>query len=199
MIPLATATDVPSMNLLYPKITWPQMRSMIGMAGVGALVAGLYGIVHDEVTYTIAPEYFTRLKFAQFAWANFGLPPRLRVAEIGFLATCWVGFFGVWFLARLMVSTRWSADIVRRHIVMGMLLMLAGALCGAVTGGLLTLEFLAYLGLDYSQMAAECGVKDVAAFTHVACIHSGSYLGGLACWALAVILILSVRPHRRLA
>ena len=74
---------------------------MLGYAGLGAVLAGLYGILHDEITYTISPEYFTRLKFYQFDYADFGLPPRVLVAEIGFLATWWVGFFAAWFLARL--------------------------------------------------------------------------------------------------
>ena len=65
---------------------------MLGYAALGSLFAGAYGVLHDQVTYSICPEYFTRLKFSQFNFANFGLSPRIFVAEIGFLATCWVGF-----------------------------------------------------------------------------------------------------------
>ena len=71
------------MNILYPKIRWASLPAMLGYAGLGAVLAGLYGILHDEITYTISPEYFTRLKFYQFDYADFGLPPRVLVAEIG--------------------------------------------------------------------------------------------------------------------
>jgi hypothetical protein len=57
------------------------------VCGVGSLLAGFYGILHDQVTYSISNEYFTRLKFPQFHYANFGLSHRVFVAEIGFLAT----------------------------------------------------------------------------------------------------------------
>ena len=60
---------------------------MFGFAVTGALIAGAYGILHDQITYTISPEYFTKLKFEQFHYANFGLPRRVFVGEVGFLAT----------------------------------------------------------------------------------------------------------------
>lgn len=56
--------------------------------------AELYGIVHDDATYTIAPEHFTRFKYEQFGFEPswFG-GDRQTVAVIGFLATCWTGMF----------------------------------------------------------------------------------------------------------
>jgi len=168
------------MNLLFPKITWPDFKRMVRMGLGGALAGGLYGIVHDEITYTLCPEYFTRLKFAQFGWADFGLPPRLHVAEIGFLATCWVGFIGVWFLARLALSHRDSKDQVRQHVMGGVLLMLAGGVLGGLIGNFFQMHWLGLDAPDWDTMAAEHSITDVAAFTRVASIHNGSYLGGLA-------------------
>ena len=86
---------------------------MLGYALVGALFAGIYGMVHDQVTYSICPEYFTRLKFSQFRYANFGLPPRVFVVEIGFLASWWVGLFAGWFIARIAVPSFPPAAAVR--------------------------------------------------------------------------------------
>ena len=64
------------MNILYPKIRLAQLPTMLGYAALGGLLAGLYGVVHDQVTYSISQEYFTRFKFLQFHYADFGLPPR---------------------------------------------------------------------------------------------------------------------------
>ena len=72
------------MNILYPKIGLALLPAMLRYAVVGAILAGVYGALHDEVTYSISSEYFTRLKFSQFHYANCGLPERLFVAEIGF-------------------------------------------------------------------------------------------------------------------
>jgi hypothetical protein len=74
-------------NLIYPRFPLNRWPAMLGVAAIGALIAGSYGIVHDQITYTISPEYFTRLKFEQFKWANRGWPTRAFVGEIGFLAS----------------------------------------------------------------------------------------------------------------
>ena len=89
------------MNLLYPKIPKERLPSIIRLAAFGAIVAGAYGALHDQVSYTISPEYFTKLKFEQFAWADFGWPRRAFVAQVGFLATWWVGLIAGWALARV--------------------------------------------------------------------------------------------------
>jgi hypothetical protein len=114
------------MNLLYPKIPLASLPVMFGYAMTGAVLAGIYGVVHDQATYSISPEYFTRLKFAQFHYADFGLPARVLVAEIGFLATWWVGFIAGWFMARITVPT-FSRAAAIRHTACGFLIVLACA------------------------------------------------------------------------
>lgn len=71
------------------------MRKFAVLSGtifISILLAGLYGILHDQITYTIAPEYFTKFKFDQFGFgpAWFG-GDRWTVVVIGFLATWWTG------------------------------------------------------------------------------------------------------------
>ncbi len=34
------------------------------------LLSGLYGIIHDQISYTVSPEYFTKFKFQQFGIAG---------------------------------------------------------------------------------------------------------------------------------
>ncbi|RZK22742.1 MAG: hypothetical protein EOO56_07425, partial [Hymenobacter sp.] len=66
----------------------------LGFTGLTTLLAGLYGIAHDQLTYSISSEYFTKFKYEQFGFepAWFG-GHRPTVAVIGFLATWWVGLF----------------------------------------------------------------------------------------------------------
>ena len=54
------------------------------------LICGIYGILHDQFTYTISPEYYTKFKFIQFQTAE-AIPNRLVVSIVGFMATWWVG------------------------------------------------------------------------------------------------------------
>jgi len=75
---------------------------------IAPILGGVYGIIHDQITYTISNEYYSKFKFVQFGlsedhWAmghNIGtekLPeiklrqPRLGALIIGILATWWVG------------------------------------------------------------------------------------------------------------
>jgi hypothetical protein len=75
------------MNVWYPNIPARQWLAVIRMAVLGAVCAGIYGVLHDQISFTISPEYFTKVKFRQFGYADFGGPPRVFAGEIGFLAT----------------------------------------------------------------------------------------------------------------
>jgi hypothetical protein len=57
----------------------------LGFTGLITLLTGLYGIVHDQLTYSISSEYFTKFKYEQFGFepAWFG-GHRPTVAVIGF-------------------------------------------------------------------------------------------------------------------
>jgi hypothetical protein len=177
----------PMRNILYPNIKLAQLPAMLGYAVLGALVAGAYGIMHDQVTYTISVEYFTKLKFAQFHYANFGLPPRVFVAEIGFLATWWVGFFGGWLIARVAVP-RLPADKTFRYSLRSYGIMLSVAFLGSTTGYLYGLrphpDYAAWL-----SAAEALHLCDLPSFVRVAYIHNASYLGGLVGLIAAVVYI----------
>ncbi|MBN1149739.1 hypothetical protein JXA84_00775 [candidate division WOR-3 bacterium] len=59
------------------------------------LIAGIYGMLHDQFTYTVSREYYTKFKFIQLGLTKNGetltYPERLGVAKVGFLATWWTG------------------------------------------------------------------------------------------------------------
>jgi hypothetical protein len=55
------------------------------------LVAGLFGALHDQISYSVSNEYFTKFKFAQFHLLNPDTPTRLHVAAVGFVASWWMG------------------------------------------------------------------------------------------------------------
>jgi hypothetical protein len=195
------------MNLLYPRIPADRWLPMLGIGALGALAAGAYGILHDQITYTLSPEYFTHLKFSQFRWANLGLPPRFFVGEIGFLATWWVGFFGGWVLARVTAPFA-PPRVMLRLALRGFRTMIAAAMLSGAVGycyGLMQHPTAANSGI--ADFAESIGVQDVPAFVRVAYIHNGGYLGGLAGLVAAALtqrraakregLRLEKRPSRR--
>ena len=181
-------------SLLYPKLRLDLLAPMLSYAVVGALIAGVYGVFHDQITYSISPEYFTRLKFLQFHYADFGFPARVFVAEIGFLATWWVGLIAGWFLAWVAVPT-FPAEKARFGVFRGFGIIFAGALVAALVGFLLGLR----LGPDsdlsnWQRFATSRGVVDLPNFVRVAYIHNASYLGGLV-GLIVALLRLRCRGH----
>lgn len=146
------------------------------MAALGALAAGLFGILHDQITFTISPEYFTRMKFGQFAGTDLGLPPRLRVALIGFLGSWWLGLIGGWFLARIAQARFRSPG---RRITHAAAAILGMAALGGGAGGWLGPGWLENRS-GWSEALQAMGVTDAAAFRQVAGVHLGTYLGALA-------------------
>lgn len=182
--------------LLYPKFGLNLLPAMLGYAVLGALVAGCYGVLHDQITYSISPEYFTRLKFFQFHYADFGLPPRVFVAEIGFLAAWWVGLIAGWFLARVVVPTRHRVQ-ARTDILRGFAIIFSCGFAGSLLGfswGLLRGPNADYA--DWNGFVATHGVVDLPSFVRVACIHNASYLAGLI--GLIVALIHVRRPKQQM-
>lgn len=162
---------------------------MLGYAVLGALLSGFYGVLHDQITYSISPEYFTRLKFSQFHYADFGLPPRILVAEIGFLATWWVGFISGWLLARIAVPA-FPPGIALRHLSRGFLIILTSAFAAASTGYVLgRLRCVNPDFSDWQPFAAARGIMDLPSFVRVAYIHNAGYLGGLMGLIIAILYL----------
>jgi hypothetical protein len=178
-----------ALNLLYPKLRRDELPLMLALAATGAIVAGVYGALHDQITYSISEEYFTRVKFGQFHYADFGFPPRVFVAEIGFLASWWAGFFGCWFLARVAVPRHPARRATRFTLQGGVILLL-----GSLAGGLLAWALAAARGpsaihADWKSVAAEFQIEQLDRFVMAAYIHNGSYLGCLLGLVAAVIYV----------
>ncbi|MEO5912947.1 MAG: hypothetical protein ABIS50_01855 [Luteolibacter sp.] len=169
------------------------MRKAAWLALAGTLIAGTFGIIHDQITYTISPEYFTRMKFDQFHAWDFGFPRRVFVAEIGFLATWWVGLIAAWFLARVALRKfQFPAKSVMRTMasIVGFVVLLGVA--AYFTGPSLLAD-----RSGWRESLESIRVIDQVAFNRVAAIHLASYGGALIGWIAAMAWFLS-RPKSRI-
>lgn len=181
------------LKYVFPRIVWADVRRKIIVAIIGGLIAGLYGVVHDHVTYAISPEYFTNLKFQQFDYADFGFGNRIFVYTIGFLATWWVGFIAAFALAAHLIPKQ-AGEVANRQIRRGFICIFAFTFAcglGAFFYGL-------WRGphADYSSWSSTCrylGVRDHWSFVRVAYIHNAGYLGAAIGLIVALVLI---RPNR---
>jgi hypothetical protein len=140
------------------------------------LLAGFYGVIHNQITYTIAPEYFTKFKYDQFGFepAWFG-GHRETVAIIGFFATWWTGIF-IGFAFGL------TGLIFKDHTTMYKAIQKAIfiTLCFAVATGLLGFLYGRFiLTKTKVNWSLPEDLIDKKGFITVGSIHNFSYLGGL--------------------
>lgn len=169
---------------------------ILGCTIFGSLLAGGYGIIHDQITFTLAPEYFTNLKFKQFAFANVGWPTRFFVAEIGFLATWWVGFISALILSTLAcLLFPWRIAIQRS--LTAFLILIASALLAGIIGGVLGQLRRNQSDLtDWQPFVAAFQLSDLPAFVQVAYIHNASYLGGVVGLLIGIGYLITVKVRK---
>ncbi len=170
-------------SFILPAAAWPVLRKAARLSLTGALFAGTFGIFHDQITYTISPEYFTRLKFDQFRAAEFGFPTRVFVAEIGFLATWWVGLIAAWFLARLALPKFESPG---KRVMKAMAVIVGITILSAFIGYFVGPALLENRP-DWRDALDSMGVADTTAFNRVAAIHLGSYAGAFLGWIAMMV------------
>jgi hypothetical protein len=167
-----------AMSFWYPRIPRRELFAIMRIAVLGGGLAGVYGACHDQVSYSISPEYFTKVKFRQFFYADFGLPDRVFAAEVGFLAAGGVGVVAGWLLARAGLAELSLTS--RRYSVAEAFAIVA--LVDALTGCAAALLGVSAADGDLSGWKSwqeSVGVQDLRGFVIVAYLHWGSYLGAL--------------------
>ncbi|MEO9593347.1 hypothetical protein [Rhodopirellula bahusiensis] len=164
---------------------------------LACLLSGAYGMLHNQVSYSISEEYFTKFKFDQFGISP-ETPERLGAAIVGWQASWWMGAFIGLFLIPAGMLVRGDVGyvfaVLRSFVVVLSTTMLVGAL-----GLLLALVF-AGSNPDVDSMLREAMITDPIAFRRTASLHNASYIGGLlgifAGWAS--ILRSFLRENERL-
>src|SRR5690606_5611137 len=73
-----------------------KLLSLFAIILISIIIASLYGILNDQLTYTISNEYYTKFKFIQFGLvsedAEYSIfKPRILVTITGIIATWWIG------------------------------------------------------------------------------------------------------------
>lgn len=163
-----------------------------GMIFVAAVIAGIYGIIHDQISYTISPEYYTKFKFIQFNLHWLESTPRLGAAIVGFLATWWMGvlvclllgLFGFMFKT----PKEMAIHLAKAFVVVTVVALLTG-LIGLAIG---------YLRVTESTIASYMpwvrpNVSNPIQFIRVGFMHNASYLGGLTGLIAGIIYLIRAK------
>ena len=177
------------LKCLVPVFEKGTFISILKISFLGSIIAGLYGIFHDQITFAISNEYFSKLKYQQFGYLNFVDSDRLKVSMIGFLATWWVGLFLGWFLARWFLPHN-SYSSARSKIFKSFIITFITSIVLATASGVYVFLFgKSFNYLSWAQIIKTYNIENSWAFVGVAYIHNASYLGALLGLLISLILV----------
>jgi hypothetical protein len=158
--------------------------------------AGLFGVIHDQLSYTVSPEYFTKFKFIQFRLRDSRLPERVRAAKVGYLASWWMGIpLGLLCGAAGLIQR--SPQLMMQALLWSLPVIVAFTLTVALAG--LGFGYWRTQTIDvanYRRWFIPPDVKDLRRFLCVGYMHNAAYLGGaisiLVAWLFHLIFRLAM-------
>lgn len=163
------------------------------------LISGVYGILHDQIAYSISSEYFTHFKFIQFNIAE-GLrdSERLAAALVGFFSTWWVGIILAIALGIIGVK-KMEVTYYRKSRIQSVKIIFLVAIVFGVIGyfvGLISVSSMRDWPMNVGGSEIDLSkITDWDSFLIVGTIHNFSYLGALIGLILALVQQFRVSKH----
>ncbi|MGV6804777.1 MAG: hypothetical protein ACWA49_11265 [Ruegeria sp.] len=156
------------------------------------LAAGVFGALHNQISYSVGPDYFHQFKFPQFHIPE-GVSPRIGAALVGWRASWWMGLIvglppfllGLSLLSP--ASRLWAAGL--RAIFAVLLLAAIASALGLVFGLIAIDQEVA------AQIALPARITDPVGFLRAGAMHDASYIGGfLGVFAAVWVIFRASRP-----
>src|SRR5690606_4316732 len=157
---------------------------------ISVFLASIYGIIHNQISYSISTEYFTKFKFEQFGFVEYGLDtPRITAGLIGIWSTWWFGFLiglvnGIVGLFQPTSKIMWKSAfgaIIRTLII---------AIGFGIIGFLVGKFIISNLNTTWNIPA---DLTDQKRFLTAGTMHNFSYLGGIIGLIYGIIYQLKIK------
>ncbi len=159
---------------------------------LACLFAGVYGILHNQITYTVSPDYFHQFKFIQFnihpTWHS-----RIGAASVGWMASWWMGLIiGLCLLpiGLLLSESKYAAAMLKAFIVVSITALIIGI-------GALIYAYFTLTPENVPQIVFKFQPNDPVAFWRAATMHNFSYIGGLIGMFTGIIYLLYKRKQEK--
>ncbi|MCR4317519.1 MAG: hypothetical protein NUW37_14360 [Planctomycetes bacterium] len=150
---------------------------------IAIVLCCVFGMLHNQMSYSVSAEYFTKFKFIQFRLADSESSERWRAAIVGLLASWWMGIP----IGLVMSSAARSRREPSRTFVIAAKMMIATlvvTVCFSLTG-LLIGFFVA--GPERPAWFHFDEVEDARSFLRAGWMHNFSYLGGVVMMIVWVV------------
>lgn len=153
------------------------------LIAVACLLAGVYGMVHNQISYTVGPDYFHAFKFRQFNIAE-ALPYRLGAAIVGWRASWWMGLVIGVPIAAVALAMPTVQQMVRAFLL-AVLMVVGIALAFGVASLAIPVD-----PSQYHHFSIPSGVADAEGFARAGLMHNTSYFAGIVGLVVGVVFML---------
>lgn len=154
-------------------------------------LAGSYGVVHDQISYTVSPDYYHAFKFHQFR-IDEPYRNRLGAVVVGWGATWWMGVV----IALPILSVGWTfreAKLYAKHSMRAFTVAAGTALVFSI--GALIYASIAIGSENLPAYWYPDQPIDRVAFARVGTMHNFSYLGGFLGIFTAIVYLAVARKR----
>lgn len=154
------------------------------VAAMASVIAGIYGVINDQITFSISSEYYTKFKFIQFNLANENNIdkikfPRIFVSIVGFLATWWFGLVLGFILGFInLIQTSWQNlfKVSFNALLIAILVTFITGILGLFYG----FFFLSHQPRsNFEGWFIPYNLENFRNFIAVGSMHNFSYIGGI--------------------
>jgi len=143
---------------------------------ISIVLASIYGIVHNQISYTISEEYFTKFKFRTFGLGKFAIDfPRMSAGIIGVVSTWWFGLLiglinGIAGMLQPTVKLMWKGAFgaIIRVLIITILFGIVGVMIGKFV--------ISNLNINWNLPENLINPKS---FLTAGTMHSFGYIGGI--------------------
>ncbi len=158
-------------------------------------MAALYGAVHNQLSYTVAPGYFHEFKFLQFR-----LPPdawtRVGASWIGVLASWWMGLILAVPIFCAALFVKGDSAFIRAFLTATIIVLSTTLVIGL---GALAMAYMTFTPDNLPWWMDGWDVSNPVAFARAGQMHNFSYLGGLIGTGLGLIWVIQAAWRSRRA
>ena len=154
------------------------------VAAMASVIAGLYGVINDQITFSISSEYYTKFKFIQFNLANENNIDKIKfsrifVSIVGFLATWWFGLVLGFILGFFnLIQTSWQNlfKVSFNALLIAILVTFITGILGLFYG----FFFLSHQPRsNFEGWFIPYNLENFRNFIAVGSMHNFSYIGGI--------------------
>ena len=154
------------------------------VAAMASVIAGLYGVINDQITFSISSEYYTKFKFIQFNLANENNIDKIKfsrifVSIVGFLATWWFGLVLGFILGFFnLIQTSWQKlfKVSFNALLIAILVTFITGILGLFYG----FFFLSHQPRsNFEGWFIPYNLENFRNFIAVGSMHNFSYIGGI--------------------